>query len=381
MKEDYRWFWCGLVAAAIVAFLDTEPSFQAQATESWDADGAYCQYDPQTLGEKSFDTAYEKNATSQLKMVVVVSSFAWPPAEDLSWLNEQPWPVFVSTKAQGHGYHSEPWGNVGWDVASYLRFIVHFWEVLPERIAFVHGHNMAWHQAGYKMSYILRNLCWDRYDYVSLNTNPQDTKDWKSTASSRSGVVTLVEEELGDLTKKPTAYYDRCCQQFLVSRAAIKSRPLQFWQTLLALMTDRDRLAKNRVKGVFDKRPNMAIDLPFMEEAWHHIFNQPKIVQRKVYGMGLDINMETGEQMITEPHHSLARVAQCPVMLCQDSDTCRAKVLEERQRGASLPRGSLADGADVKYWKVERKKQMSASRDKRRSMDSSVAQEQLHDLA
>lgn len=105
----------------------------------------------------------------------------------------------------------------------------------------------------------------------------------------------------------------------------------------------------------------------------------PSLLQ--VYGMGLDINMETGEQMITEPHHSLARVAQCPVMLCQDSDTCRAKVLEERQRGASLPRGSLADGADVKYWKVERKKQMSASRDKRRSMDSSVAQEQLHDLA
>lgn len=36
------------------------------------------------------------------------------------------------------------------------------------------------------------------------------------------------------------------------------------------------------LQGVFDKRPNMAIDLPFMEEAWHHIFNQPKIVQRKV---------------------------------------------------------------------------------------------------
>jgi hypothetical protein len=36
------------------------------------------------------------------------------------------------------------------------------------------------------------------------------------------------------------------------------------------------------VQGVFDKRPNMAIDLPYLEEAWHHIFGKPNLVQMAV---------------------------------------------------------------------------------------------------
>ena len=46
----------------------------------------------------------------------------------------------------GHGIHSEPWGNVGQEDATYFRFITMFYHDLPERMFFVHGHNKAWHQ-------------------------------------------------------------------------------------------------------------------------------------------------------------------------------------------------------------------------------------------
>lgn len=56
-------------------------------------------------------------------------------------------------------FFSESWGNKGDEVASYLRFIVDYWDTLPEYTAFVHGHDVSWHQMGYSMQYILRNLC------------------------------------------------------------------------------------------------------------------------------------------------------------------------------------------------------------------------------
>jgi hypothetical protein len=77
---------------------------------------------------------------------------------------KQPWPVFVSTKQPGHGVHSEPWGNVGRELTSFLRFFVEFYDDLPERMVFSHGHDKAWHQQGYEMQYILRNLCVGQVD-------------------------------------------------------------------------------------------------------------------------------------------------------------------------------------------------------------------------
>ena len=35
----------------------------------------------------------------------------------------------------GLGMHSEPWGNVGQEIPTYMRFILMFWDHLPERMA------------------------------------------------------------------------------------------------------------------------------------------------------------------------------------------------------------------------------------------------------
>jgi hypothetical protein len=52
----------------------------------------------------------------------------------------------------GHGIHSEPWGNVGQEDATYFHFISKFYDDLPERMFFLHGHNKAWHQVSGRLN-------------------------------------------------------------------------------------------------------------------------------------------------------------------------------------------------------------------------------------
>eukprot|EP00959_Pyramimonas_sp_CCMP1952_P222161 4644679-Pyramimonas_sp.AAC.1 len=63
----------------------------ADDTVDWQKHG-YARYNPNDLSEAAFDAAYKENRTKDLEIVVMVSSFSWPPVEDLAWLNEQPWP-------------------------------------------------------------------------------------------------------------------------------------------------------------------------------------------------------------------------------------------------------------------------------------------------
>ena len=114
-------------------------------------------------------------------LIVVTTSYGFPPRYSLDWINAQPWPVFISTKEVGFGISSEPWGNVGQEISSYMRFILMFWDYLPEFVAFVHGHEKTWHQEGYTMSYMLRNICLRKYEYFSLNA--YESESWRQSCS------------------------------------------------------------------------------------------------------------------------------------------------------------------------------------------------------
>lgn len=292
----------------------------------------YCRFRPSDLSEHLFDFANKHNTTQNLKLVVVVASHAWPPSEPLEWLNEQPWPVFVSTKEPGKGLHSEPWGNVGFEVASFLRFIVDFWEALPENVAMIHGHEYAWHQSGYSMGYILRNLCLNQ-PYFSLNASPQRFHSWKTTVDPRSELVDYLRQLLGDITKTPSYFMDRCCSQFVVNRARIYEQPLGSYKKLLALMTDKDRLERNvpRTGQWAKRRPGTPVDSLFFEEVWHHLFGSPRLVQHKLYGKTIATSVESGLKLISYADHCLEKVLGCPSAQCKNSPICRAALERERR--------------------------------------------------
>jgi len=223
----------------------------------------------------------------------------------------QPWPVFVSTKQPNYGVASEPWGNVGQEIASYMRFILLFWDHLPENIAFVHGHEKTWHQEGYRMSYILRNVCLNKLEYISLNAYEDNA--WKPIKGSQKYFKIikkywkLVESYLGPLPAE--GFQEKCCAQFIVSRNRVKQRPRELYELILEQMTDKSKRYKRAKHGV-----NVGWDLiHFWEAIWHYIFGEPAIVNTKhKYGYGVDRNLETGLPLSKNPKRTLKNIISCP---------------------------------------------------------------------
>lgn len=244
-------------------------------------------------------------------LIVVTTSYGYPPHYSLDWINLQSWPVFISTKEPNFGISSEPWGNLGQEIASYMRFILMFWDYLPKHIAFIHGHEKAWHQEGYTMSYMLRNVCYEDYEYISLSA--QESGDaWRPVRGSLAYFAImkkywkLVKPFLGDLPRR--GFREKCCAQFVVSRERIKSRPKALYELILKEMTDSKKNYKRAPHG-----KNSGWDLiHFWETIWHYIMGEKAIVNtKKKYGMGVDVNRENGRPLSKKPERTLKNVIAC----------------------------------------------------------------------
>jgi len=271
-------------------------------------------FSKEKMREEAFERIfYSSQYLMQMqKLIVVTTSYGYPPHYSLSWIDLQPWPVFISTKEAGFGFASEPWGNVGQEIASYVRFILMFWDHLPERVAFVHGHEKTWHQEGYRMSYMLRHVCLDKFEYASLNAFENEA--WRPIKGARSyyNVIKrywkLVEPYLGAMPKY--GFKEKCCAQFVVSRERIKARPRELYLLILKQMTDKKKNYHRAAHG-----NNNGWDLiHFWEAIWHYIFGEDALVNtRKKYGYGVDMNIETGLPLSKLPQRTLKLFIACEV--------------------------------------------------------------------
>jgi hypothetical protein len=269
-------------------------------------------FDVDRMHEEAFRRIFFSRASliERQQLIVVTTSYGFPPRYSLNWINLQPWPVFVSSKEKGFGFSSEPWGNVGQEIASYARFILMFWDHLPENVAFIHGHEKAWHQEGYRMSYMLRHVCVGKFDFASLNAF--ESGAWRPVKGSREyfDIIKrywgLVEPYLGALPK--SGFKEKCCAQFIVSRKRIKARPRAFYELVLAQMTDKKKKYHRAPHG-----KNSGWDLiHFWEAIWHYIFGEKALVNTiKKYGYGIDTNIETGSPLSKRPERTIKNLVAC----------------------------------------------------------------------
>lgn len=265
------------------------------------------------LVELSFVHAMQcgPKAVEKLELVIITTSYGYPPHYSLSWIDLQPWPVFISTKEKNFGISSEPWGNVGQEITSYVRFILLFWDHLPKRIAFVHGHEKSWHQEGYRSSYILRNLCYESYDYINLS--PYEGEDWMKRKGSMNYYNILkkywflVKPYLGQFPRR--GFKEKCCAQFMVTRERIQQRPRALYELILREMSDKKKKYHRAPHG-----KNSGWDLiHFWEAIWHYIMGEKAIVNtRRKYGYGIDLSVETGLALNKKPERTLKNVVACP---------------------------------------------------------------------
>ena len=345
-----RHLWCtdALCAkAAVAAERAGELPYQSDVAAGRPGRG-YVYWNKTDFSEELFSRAMWEGpaAVESIDLAVVTTTYKNPPRNALDFINVQPFPTFVSTKEPGLGIHSEPWGNVGQEIPTYTRFILMFWDHLPERMAFLHGHDRAWHQEAYNMHYTLRNLCYKKYEYASLNAfhpvkgpNPKYKPYWKIVTSNWK----LVAPWLGKNPPKG-GFMDKCCAQFVVTRERVKKRPKAFYEMVLATMTDPK---KNYMRAADGK--NWGWDLiHFWEAIWHFIFGEPAWVNvEKKYGKGIQKNIYTGAPLSRLPDRSLRNLVKCPQTQCEaKSPMCRESIecMKKQPRagaGGKGPRGRM----------------------------------------
>ncbi len=93
--------------------------------------------------------------------------------EDLEWLKHLNHPVIVCGK-EGEETPAIPatdkckTPNIGFETSSYLKFIIEYYDNLPKNIAFIHGHEKAYHQHK-DLKEIFNSDIWKQNCYYSLN--------------------------------------------------------------------------------------------------------------------------------------------------------------------------------------------------------------------
>ena len=215
-------------------------------------------------------------------LIIVTSHFK----ENLDWLKAAKVPVHVCHKEGGAEFdRSVATGgvtvlpNTGHEAGAYLGFIIKYYDNLPQHVAFIHGHQTAWHQSHDLLDWIHRANFRD-HAYISLNQKTwrctrEDKEDWK--------IIAPYMDTLWDAHFRPFLHTDRpphlkgdCCAQFVISRDRILRLPLaayEDWQRLLATQHESARQYYASFGHVWGKDGTGALGTMF-ESMWHFIFGE-----------------------------------------------------------------------------------------------------------
>jgi hypothetical protein len=213
--------------------------------------------------------------------LVIVSSHY---KEDIEWLKRSKWPVIICDKPGGSetSFDSDPTctlnENRGREASSYLKYIIENYDNLPNKIAFIHGHEDADHQR-YPRGILqaIEDARSDEFDFISLNNWIHLKKDTGSQpqlpnhpTSHEFGDHPKIYEEMRnnwDTVFRPFLGIDipqyfrfQSCAQFIVTRRAIHRHPNSVYQKLYDFIMEPG--SDDWARGVV------------LEFTWHMIFTE-----------------------------------------------------------------------------------------------------------
>jgi hypothetical protein len=94
--------------------------------------------------------------------------------EDLTWLTKSPFPVILIDKEGAAPsplipQHIIP--NKGQETPVYLKYIIENYDTLPDFVAFIHGHENAWHHGHINKTLleVIAGANISKYDFIPLN--------------------------------------------------------------------------------------------------------------------------------------------------------------------------------------------------------------------
>ena len=204
--------------------------------------------------------------------------------EDLRWLCRSPYPVYLCDKVsadpidpdvKAHFICEEPIPNLGCEASSYLHYIINHYNDLPAYMAFIHGHEHAWHQQhplGIFGAITTAKIT--EYQFVSLNvkTHPGDGRVYDLDSEHINTPMRLLEQHWDTVFKPfigtdlPRRFCHDSCAQFIVSRKAVLRHPIEAYKTWLAYVNTPST----------PEVPNKEY-AAVLEFVWHIIFGEPPI--------------------------------------------------------------------------------------------------------
>jgi len=197
-------------------------------------------------------------------LVIVTSHYE----EDLAWLQKSDYPTVVCSKKLPSPLCPVT-ANKGFEASSLLAFIVHNYARLPAHVAFLHGHEKAWHQ---KLDIMKAISCADykQHGFISLNSNWCSDFMGLTENGCWGRERHLLEAHWDELFRPflnrdpPPRIITDCCAQFIVSRERILRLPLEAYRTWLSFLM-RDSEPKDKLKAIV------------FESMWAIIFGEPDI--------------------------------------------------------------------------------------------------------
>ena len=164
-----------------------------------------------------------------------------------------------------------------------IRFILKYYDHLPEHIAFIHGHEHAWHQVypGGGLLDAIKDAKVDEFDYINFNVAKID--DLRPENPYWNIVADVWPEHFEPYTgvSMPLTL-DRVygCAQFVVARRQILKYPKHVWQHWLDLLMQPELVPNGK-----------HFYMPWsFEYTWHVIFGQEPTAH---YGIPTDAYYNT----------------------------------------------------------------------------------------
>jgi hypothetical protein len=195
-------------------------------------------------------------------MVLHIVTSHWK--EDLDWLKKSKWPVVLIDKEGADPtwivpQHVIP--NKGKEASSYLKYIIENYDALPDHVAFIHGHETAWHQH-YPNSLFELMECANtgKYGFLPLN-NWARMYPFADEDTGYQRIESLWAEFEFPMSKPPNMHVLICPlgAQFIVARERILAHPLELWR----------KWYHKVITGDDDLIPT------FLELTWAMIFGEP----------------------------------------------------------------------------------------------------------
>lgn len=153
--------------------------------------------------------------------------------------------------------------NKSQEVPMYLKYIIDNYYNLPDKILFLHGHNMSYHQ-DFPSEYIIKNVNWDINDYFSVNRRNSYQELSNNFELSENAFNNWIKnnwyifQNKLPFPKNGLFFYPNA--QFVVSRENIKQYSKDFWVNLYKWATTTN------INNVITSR--------IFEYCWHYIFTR-----------------------------------------------------------------------------------------------------------